>query len=194
MAEWEKIGKTRIKTEPIEEGEKITWKGERQIFSRILVGVIALAWLTAWFNMKGQYRFLKITNYEPAVGYLLLFAWMATGVILLLFAFAVFRGPREGMLILGREYLIYKPGSPKVASWHLLSFHYPNWNYYNFLTGGKTLKFNKQDIKQIDLGCISGRLQLTFKADKAVIEIGSYLDEIEKKWLFKKISVWMGVK
>jgi hypothetical protein len=36
------------------------------------------------------------------------------------------------------------------------------------------------------LGCISGRLQLTFKADEAVIEIGSYLDEIEKNGFLKK--------
>ncbi len=116
--------------------------------------------------------------------------WTIAGIIVLGYLFALFKDGRS-QLLLGNDKLVYKPGRIPISSLFTANQRQTG-NYFKILAGGKPIAAGKYEITNLDIGYAGDRLRVTFDRGAERIEVGEYLSEPEKEWLYKAIGNWLG--
>jgi hypothetical protein len=179
---------------------ELFWKNPTGGVSRYFLLLFLLAWMGGWCLgeisaitalLKGsQDSFSK----GGGGGFLIfwLVGWTVGGIFAAATIFRLARPSRPESLTLDAVSLFYQPGSePVQASWRYEK--QKGRNPWSMLMPKKPCRVEKRDIGDIRIDRVGERQRLTFDNGAKRIEIGEYLEEPEREWLFAVLKSWKGV-
>ena len=166
----------------------LSWHNPRGGVKRFGVALFLMAWMGGWGI--GEYSAVHQIAEQPIQPFLLfwLVAWTVGGLFALTTLFRLLRPSRPERIILDPLSLTYQPG---------VEIYHPEaskncWTAVQNLRSRKPVTAQKNEIGEIQLDRVGERQRLTFDYGSERIEVGAYLQEPEREWLFGVIKSWKG--
>jgi hypothetical protein len=169
------------------------WQNPRGSWSRYFVVIFLLAWLGGW--TVGEYSVAKkVFNGESNPFEIFwLIGWTVGGLFALINIYLMVRPSKSEKLIFDAFSLQFKPGTPPFAG--------INWSRNKNDDEDKTSIFQKTkskytipktEVGEIKLERVGERQRLTIDHGVERIEIGKFLQEPEREWIFEILKQWKG--
>jgi hypothetical protein len=166
----------------------LSWHNPRGGIRRIGISIFLTAWLGGW--AMGEYSAAHQLVEQPIQMFLVfwLAGWTVGGVFVLFTLFRLLQPSRPERIILDSLSLTYEPGT------ELFSLSDNNWwkAIQNFRSR-KVVTAQKNEIGEVKLDRVGERQRLTFDYGSERVEVGTYIQEPEREWLFTVLRSWKGV-
>jgi hypothetical protein len=176
----------------------ISWKNPRGGAARYLTALFLLGWLGGW--ALGEY-FAATTVLSGNPNLFVIFwliAWTVGGVFVMRQIYFLLRPTKAEKIILDATSLIFEAGTPNFGG---VSFQGSNKRRNVDDDGGDALlpansksKYivPRNDMGEIKLERVGERQRLTFDYGAERVEVGFFLKEPEREWLFSVLKQWKG--
>lgn len=171
----------------------ILWKNPRGSWTKYFGAIFLLAWLGGW--TMGEYSVIKQLLNGTANPFLIfwLIGWTVGGGFAIANIYFLLRPSKPESLIFDSYSLQFKRGTPPFARF--------NWNRNKQGDDDETSIWRKTknkytiprtDTGEIKLERVGERQRLTIDYGVERIEIGRFLEEPEREWLFQILKQWKG--
>lgn len=170
----------------------IVWKNPRGSSTKYLVVVFSLAWLVGWsFVLNSVINQILNEDYNSSLIFWLI-GWSIGGIIALKSVIQLIRPAKPEKLILDFETLTFEHGTPVFQGVEIRGFEN---NREDSTPSNSKRKYSipKKEVGEIRLERIGERQRLSLDHGAERIEIGYYLTEPEREWLFSVLKNWKGV-
>jgi hypothetical protein len=172
----------------------ISWKNPRGGASRYLTALFMLVWLGGW--AMGEYFAASIVfggNVNPFLVFWLI-AWTIGGVFAMRNVYFLARPTRPEKIILDAAALIFEAGTPNFPGMSFQGFNKRQDDDDSAPANAKSkYVVPKKDVGEIKLERVGERQRLTFDYGAERVEVGFFLKEPEREWLFSVLKQWKGV-
>lgn len=171
----------------------ISWKNPRGGAARYLVVLFLLAWLGGW--AIGEYSVAtQILNgqIDPFLIFWLI-GWTVGGIFAMCSVYFLARPAKPEKIILDAASLTFEAGTPILAG---MAFQRANKreDKDDFAPVNSKSKYvvPRKDVGEIKLERVGERQRLTFDYGAERVEVGFFLKEPEREWLFSVLKQWKG--
>lgn len=169
----------------------MSWKTPRGSWSKYFAVIFLLAWLGGW--AIGEYSVAKrvLSGQSNPFEIFWLIGWTVGGFFATANIYFMVRPSKPEKLIFDSYSLQFKPGTPPFAG--------INWSRNKKEDENQTLFFQKMkskymiprtEIGEIKIERVGERQRLTIDHGIERIEIGKFLQEPEREWLFEILKQW----
>ena len=166
----------------------LSWKGPKGGFGRYATLLFLMAWMGGW--VLGEISALnQVLKGETAQGFLIfwLIGWTVGGICCATMIFKLARPSRPERITLDTLYLLHEPGTEQIAPFWKQD---DNWSVLEMFKPKKMHKVAKKEIGDIRIDRVGERQRLSFDYGAKRIEVGAYLEEPEREWLFAVLKSW----
>lgn len=165
----------------------LSWKNPRGGWSRFATLIFLLGWMGGWF--VGEVSAIRsILSGDPNLFIIFwVIAWSAGGVFAAAMIFKLARPSRRESIVLDMLYLFHDPGTEPLSSFNKSD---GNLNALDLLRPRQSHRFAKKEIGEIRLERIGERQRLSIDHGAKRIELGTYLEEPEREWLYSVLKSW----
>ncbi|HEX8249719.1 MAG TPA: hypothetical protein VF599_16190 [Pyrinomonadaceae bacterium] len=174
----------------------IWWKNPRGGASRYLIALFMLGWLGGW-AMGEYFALMQVLSGNPNLFILFwLIAWTAGGVFAMRHIYFLLRPTKAEKIILDTTSLIFEAGTTPFGGVSFQGFNKRRNNEDDdALPVNSKSKYivPKTDVGAIKLERVGERQRLTFDYGAERVEVGFFLKEPEREWLFSVLKQWKGV-
>ncbi|WP_339743855.1 hypothetical protein [uncultured Rubinisphaera sp.] len=183
----------QFRIEENDSGTTLAWKHRPDDPLRFLLGF--------YYLIMGAIICVDILILEPIQSRVLAREWIITALIVffiilpicLLLAYLFLKKNRFERITLNDQELIFQEGKGPIS---FINFHWMGKKRHNFnpisfvFSKAKSYSFNRSDIDRIILEGFGQQQRLRFDDGAIRVEIGEYLREPEREWLFEQIQQW----
>jgi hypothetical protein len=165
----------------------LSWKNSMGVFGRYATLLFLIAWMGGW--VVGEISAATEVLSGRGGGFLIfwLVGWSVGGLFCGTLIFKLARPSRPERIVLDTLYLLHEPGTEKIAP---ASNPDDSWNPLEMLKPRKSHKIAKKEVDNIRIDRVGERQRLSFDYGAKRIEIGKYLEEPEREWLFAVLKAW----
>jgi hypothetical protein len=171
----------------------ISWKNPRGNWSRYLIVIFLLAWLGGWAT--GEYSVAKkVLNGETNPFEIFwLIGWTVGGLFAMANIYFMVRPTKAEKLNFDSYSLQFKPGTPPFAGINRSGNSDEDAKKATFFQKTKSKYIiPKAEIGEIKLERVGERQRLRIDHGVERIEIGRFLQEPEREWIFESLKQWKG--
>ena len=165
----------------------VSWKSPSGGLGRYASLLFLIAWMCGW--VFGEVSALTEVLKGKAGGFLIfwLIGWTVGGIFCAAMIFNLARPRRPQRLILDTLYLLYEPGADPIGPFWKQD---RNRNPFEIFKSRKPVKVSKKDIDEFRIDRVGERQRLSFDYGARRIEVGEFLEEPEREWLFAVLKSW----
>jgi len=171
----------------------IHWKNPGGSWSKYFVVIFLLAWLGGW--TMGEYSVAKkvLNGDSNPFEIFWLIGWTVGGMFAIANIYFMVRPSRPEKLIFDSYALQFKRGTPPFAGINWSRNRREDEKAATFIQKVKSkYTIPKNEIGEIKLERIGEKQKLTLDHGAERIEIGEFLLEPEREWLFETLKQWKG--
>lgn len=185
-----------IQVERTTNGLKLNWKNPDNPFLRVSISGFLLFWLGGW-TVGGIFAMQMLwKSYQESIPFsLFLLFWLggwAFGEISVIVSLSqILRGPSRSLLSLGYRDIQYIPGRVPLSFFDSNLVQRSQTSNWNLWSNQKPFSAQKQEVQNLQLTNVVQHLRLSFDVGTRRIEIGRYLSEPEKEWLYQVMEKWL---
>ncbi len=167
------------------------WKNPRGK-SRFLILVLMFIWISGWvfgFYSVGKQLLIENNNWFL---YFWFIGWTIGGLIAMYKFFLLIRPRKPEKIVLNIDYVEFNVGTDPFKGIKIRGFE-DNENDDSFPAHSKkNYKMLKNQIGEVRLERVVEKQRLSIDYGAERIEIGHYLTEPEREWLFQVLNDWKG--
>jgi hypothetical protein len=163
----------------------LSWQNPTGGLKRYLILLFLIAWMGGW-AMGEKSAISSIAKGDSAVVFLVfwLAGWTVGGIFCVATIFRLAQPARPERILLDQLILSWEPGTDHLD---LLSRRRSPLQLFE---PARSCRVTKKEIREIKLERDDERQRLTFDYGSKRIEVGKYLEEPEREWLFSVLQSW----
>jgi hypothetical protein len=171
----------------------LSWKNPRGGLGRYCQILFLLIWLSIW-TFSGVSIFWSMKDPEHIGALIGLAVWLFGELLVIRGLYSLIRPTRPERIVLTLLNLEFEHGTSNNDSLFDGSEGWRKGIASLFKIKKKTRSIYKKDIGEIKLERVGERQRLTFDIGADRIEIGAYLQEPEREWLYEVLNMWKNGK